>query len=411
MISDCLGKIITIVKFLKEIIIYIVGYTISGWIFIAALVVFWVLFVLLVEYVIKFINKRTALYKRFKELVEKPKAVIGVLIAAIGTFIVFSLNIPHWDSWYNNNIGFYKTAYTALNKLSSFEPEPSEPSGRQRVKTLEEGQEGFNEIIFSLKEINNARVEGRNIEKITNTRRWSTEEYSGQFLDVMNVIHVYDHAKEPPYSLVTTEADLRQYLRDRRNRYVEGIGTVFIILGIFWMYLYQGTVYLLESFDKIIEGKTMSGTRDDNKTNMSNNKIIKITNVPRFCWAIFYLSLSLMLVVIFFKKIFYLEALPNSYNLFRFIWCIISSCFGFSMLAFSISISGKEDHKSTIPKYLTFYPMMLLAFSCASFSIFNAISATNGYIFYYASFALSFSLAYQIDRFFEIIMRAFDKSG
>lgn len=135
----------------------------------------------------------------------------------------------------------------------------------------------------------------------------------------------------------------------------------------------------------------------------------KITNMPRFCWAIFYLLVAAALLLCSGNKVFYLEPIPNSYNLFRFVWCVSSCCFGFSMLAFSISVNGKVDHKSTVPKYFTFYPAMLLAFSCASFSIFNALSATNGYIFYYASFAISFSLTILIDDFRDIVLKAIGK--
>lgn len=401
--------------FLEDFIFYSIGYIINKWDFIFSLLALWVLFVLLCERVVIQPLKQTSFYKRLKELIDKPRALVGVLLAGIGTFIVFSPNIAYWDIRYNNNMGFYEASYNALKKLSEFGPEVSEPSGRQRIKTLENGEKGFSEIISSLQEINPTRVEGKSIEKITNTRRWSTQEYSGQYLDIMNVIHVYDHLIDPPYSLVTTETDLRQYLRNRRNRDVERIGTIFIILGIFWMYLYQGTVHLIswivDDWGERIKGKSASITHSKNRTNLGDKNMAKITNLPRFCWAIFYLLLSGIGVLILHKNMFYFEPVSNSYNLFRFIWCFSSCCFGFSMLAFSISINGKTDHKSTIPKYFTLYPALLGAFSCISFSIFNAISSTSGYIFYYASFALGFTLAILIDDFGKIVLRVCGKQG
>ena len=62
----------------------------------------------------------------------------------------------------------------------------------------------------------------------------------------MNVIHVRDDKANPVYSLVTTESDLRQRLLTRRNRSISAFGTVVVILGIFWQYLWQATISMTD---------------------------------------------------------------------------------------------------------------------------------------------------------------------
>ena len=175
--------------------------------------------------------------------------MVGALLGALGTVIVFSPNISFWDNWYNHKLSFYQAALTGLHTLSTFAPELSEEDGRQREKTLHVKEDGFNEILELLKEINAERVSDIiNIEQITNRRVTKYEEKSREYIDIMNVIHVYNSKAKFPYSLITTETDLRQHLRDRRNRAIEGWGTFFVILGIFWGYLWQGSVYTKNEF-------------------------------------------------------------------------------------------------------------------------------------------------------------------
>ncbi len=98
-----------------------------------------------------------------------------------------------------------------------------------------------------LKEINPDRVKSNEVEQITNRRVTNKgyKEQSGEHFDIMNIIHVYSGKAKFPYSLVTTETDLRQHLRERRNRSIEGWGTVFVLWGIFWQYLWEMATYLL----------------------------------------------------------------------------------------------------------------------------------------------------------------------
>lgn len=130
----------------------------------------------------------------------------------------------------------------------------------------------------------------------------------------------------------------------------------------------------------------------------------KIAHKDRLIFAIIYFIVALGIFVIFKKQIFYLEP-KESYNIFRLLWCLSCSFLGFSTLALLIAFSLPEILLiPSIPSYITLYPFMLIVVSCVGFSIFNALKVTNGYIFYYASFALCFTLGYFVDSLQSILL-------
>lgn len=133
----------------------------------------------------------------------------------------------------------------------------------------------------------------------------------------------------------------------------------------------------------------------------------KIHNYPRLIFSIGYFVVGFVIVGLLYKEIFYLEP-RETYNFFRFLWCIACSLLGFSVLACRLAFTPPMPppigpYISTIPSYITYYPFMLIVVSSLSFSVFNAIDVTSGYIFYYASFALCFILGYFIDGFWHIV--------
>ena len=135
---------------------------------------------------------------------------------------------------------------------------------------------------------------------------------------------------------------------------------------------------------------------------------MKVANWPRLFFSIIYFTLSILIIILFHSKIFYLTP-QETYNFFRFLWCISCSCLGFSILAFQLSITQPNPkfgpYISTIPSYITYYPFLLIMVSCLIFSIFNSIVATNGYIFYYATFGTCSIVGYFVDNCFQIIMK------
>mgnify|MGYP001603530533 CR=1 FL=1 len=182
--------------------------------------------------------------KRTKRvLIEKKRFVMGAAISALGALIIISVNFV----WPNNiyDALFFKPLMQGLHDLTDFKPEPSEADGRQRIKTLERGSAEF-EAIRRILIANVETIRSLNIEKITNRRQAKYEEQSKQYLDLMNVIHVYDSNTHPNYNLATTESDLRTWITLYRSRWIELIGTIFVIAGIFLPYLWQGFRFVVE---------------------------------------------------------------------------------------------------------------------------------------------------------------------
>ncbi len=70
----------------------------------------------------------------------------------------------------------------------------------------------------------------------------------------------------------------------------------------------------------------------------------------------------------------------NSYIIPRFLWCLGWSCFGFSVLAYTIKDICPD---SPYPKYKIYYPFMLLSISLLTLCILSMNEKTNqGWIFY-----------------------------
>ncbi len=139
---------------------------------------------------------------------------------------------------------------------------------------------------------------------------------------------------------------------------------------------------------------------------------MKVANYPRLFFSIGYLLVSVSILKFFHDRIFYLEP-TEGYNFFRFLWCIACSFLGFSTLAFWLSATPPNPrfgpYISTIPNYIAYYPFVLVMVSCIGFSIFSAIKATNGYVFYYASFVTCVILGYLADYFWQIIGKAIER--
>jgi len=131
-----------------------------------------------------------------------------------------------------------------------------------------------------------------------------------------------------------------------------------------------------------------------------HDKKYSLNQLLRIGFVFFYYLLPILLLIHFRTKIFYLQALKDSWNFYRFIWCFASSSFGFANIAL---ISRKSDN-SPLPQYLTYYPLQLLASSALIFSFLHLSEKTSGFLFYYLSFPLCFILGYLVDKFWKILV-------
>ncbi|MFH1800155.1 MAG: DUF2934 domain-containing protein [Candidatus Omnitrophota bacterium] len=209
--------------------------------------------------------------KKANKLIDSPRHVIGALLAILGTVIVFCPSIPSMNHWYSNHC--FNSLTQGMHYLSSFKESGSAPQRivkpikvegddkqyfliqafdkRQQEKTLKknginEQGIGYQEILNVLKAIDPDKMALNNNYKITNRRDGTIIYGTGQYVDTLNLIHVLDSNPQKIPILVTTEERLKLEVENYRNRWVNLAGTFLIILGIFWPYLWQGAVYLME---------------------------------------------------------------------------------------------------------------------------------------------------------------------
>ncbi len=126
----------------------------------------------------------------------------------------------------------------------------------------------------------------------------------------------------------------------------------------------------------------------------------------RVIFSSLYLITGFAILLIFKDKIFYAEKMTDFTDIFRFIWCINSSLFGFALI-----VSQSRFHpRLPYGPYLFYYPPILLVISALIYSLLSIFNATNNHIFYFFSFSLCFILAFLIDKFWEIILKLIEKA-
>lgn len=137
---------------------------------------------------------------------------------------------------------------------------------------------------------------------------------------------------------------------------------------------------------------------------MSNgNKV----NIKRLCFTLLYFALAGVLIFIFRNDMFYFEVQKNSWNIYRFIWCFSAAALGF----FVVALSYIRLSVSPWPGYAIHYPLQLLAISSLVFGGLHLFEATKGYLFYYFSFGLCYTLGYLVDSYWSFIKMVIKRSS
>ncbi len=129
-------------------------------------------------------------------------------------------------------------------------------------------------------------------------------------------------------------------------------------------------------------------------------------NRSRLLFSIFYFVVALLLTFIFWKDMFYFQVENNTWNIYRFVWCCIAVFLGFAVIAFAL----RHIKKSPLPEYLTLYPFQLLAMATLVFGGLHIFDATTGYLFYYLSFGLCFTLGYLVDSYWSFVKTVIGRS-
>lgn len=134
-------------------------------------------------------------------------------------------------------------------------------------------------------------------------------------------------------------------------------------------------------------------------------KPVPQVNPKRIACAVVYF---LIFLVPFFigDRVFYLTTTPDSWNVFRYVWCFSSSCLGFA----AVAIVHRRVEQSPFPEYAIHYPLQLLAMSAIVVGVLHLSVATSGFVFYYLGFGLSFTLGFLVDSYWTLVSAAVGKN-
>lgn len=133
----------------------------------------------------------------------------------------------------------------------------------------------------------------------------------------------------------------------------------------------------------------------------------KKINTARVCCAIAYFIVSLLPFIVYRKELFYFTVPDESWNYLRFLWCLSAISLGFSLIAFAF----RRIAKSPFPEYITHYPLQLIAMATLVFSVLHIFEATSGYLFYYLSFSLCFTMGFMVDRYWGFVQSLINRLG
>lgn len=120
----------------------------------------------------------------------------------------------------------------------------------------------------------------------------------------------------------------------------------------------------------------------------------------RFIGAVAYFLAAVVLLIVivvwnYKYGYFYDQPLQGFANWRRLIWCSMWSCFGFAAVAHKSSLSPHGN--SAWPSYATSYLFVLAHVVLITFSLLQAFSGTQTYVFYFISAPICFSMSYLID--------------
>jgi hypothetical protein len=126
-------------------------------------------------------------------------------------------------------------------------------------------------------------------------------------------------------------------------------------------------------------------------------------NWKRVLFSIIYLLLALLFLLLIFLKfrerVFYFAVEEKTWNGYRFLWCLSAVLLGF----FTAAVAQWHNAKSPLPLYITHYPLQLIAMATLVFGALHVFEATSGYLFYYLSFGLCFTLGNLVDSYWSFI--------
>lgn len=128
---------------------------------------------------------------------------------------------------------------------------------------------------------------------------------------------------------------------------------------------------------------------------------MKCNKCLRISCSFIYLIISLSTLYHANRITYFLNSLItfNTYLFSRFLWCVGSSFLGFAVLAFHT----RNNESSPFPQYISYYPIVLIAFSSLIFAICFLSDKASGIIFYYLSFSVCFITAFYVDELYYLL--------
>jgi len=188
-----------------------------------------------------FSGDRKALRKG--KFIEKKRALVGILISSLGALILFSPNIGWINDFYDSTV--FNSLTSGMKTLTGSQNVNLTDDDRRTERRLENNVRGFKEIRQII--IRHEKdIEKYNIEKITSKWAMGFEGSDGQHLEFVRLIYVHVPSVPSSSILVGTEGNLKTWVSIHRNIYIEGAGTLVVVIGAMFPYLWQAFCFIKE---------------------------------------------------------------------------------------------------------------------------------------------------------------------
>lgn len=204
----------------------------------------------------------------FYKRVSCPRQFFGSLIAVLGTIILVSPCVKPLNFFYTQVVPEFHNLSIGVKALTDFQVDLEDPNLHQPDTSLEKGRPGFDEVLNILEQISPKKIQKSQIVSITNSKRGTYKQVSGESLDVLNIIHVNTSSEDPSYKIICTETELIEKIEAHKNIRLYWVGTVLVVVGTLWQFIWQIFILIAYSMRK-------SGFPEKKLLNMSSMERIK----------------------------------------------------------------------------------------------------------------------------------------
>ncbi|OGW81017.1 MAG: hypothetical protein A3G33_01420 [Omnitrophica bacterium RIFCSPLOWO2_12_FULL_44_17] len=315
--------------------------------------------------------------------------LFGIIASLIGTMLGSSDTIEHFAFLHRVFAPEVYRIDAGIKELTFFPP-----NGKHAA--LNQTETGFTEILEIIR--HNDQGVPQKIVQITNRKEYPAIFYwshkGDQNAILLDLVEQADDQSEVYPVNYTT--DVFRWVNQERMKILVSRAFIWIFVGI--LFDFVGCFFCF----RLRRNRTGKKVRSDDSSQSTSNRGCELNpNYWKIPMAILFLLLGYWIIYFNRKSLFYFPAKDSFDDMPRLWGCIAASFIGFAFLAFK-SIPSK---KTTFPwTYLWYYPVLCIIGATLIFAVCQLFERSNGYLFYFLAFPLSFISANLTDYFWTVIL-------